>query len=564
MQVAKSTPKIDDRLILREMVKRQLVCKDKLNKLENRIKILEAYKNKPSDRRIELKDFLKQKGLNYKEFFVPMGYYSGAEKVVSADNENKSLTYAKGMNFDPKAGFHIPSRTIVTKDDHSEVLKSASGMKWNPTLKRYTPNVIHNTRYFSSAEGNGDKVIDIMGGLTMDDFARLTNSTEDGVEYINFVQDLIEEEYDNVESELDLILNSKNELKNRLGFSSADGEADKKDTRPIQNVKNLNCRNACLVKHPRSSSKRKSCQDECDKKFRPSEKQDVRREEREGRVEARKGFRSDKRACKDRFEKKEISKSEYQDCLKKERKEKKSNLKESGGNVLTRFYRTSTKVFPVAMLVRSGVIGLTDFNVYGFATRLSPAVLNEKEANEKFTPEAIVKAKEGWAKVSKAWRNLGGNPITLKSAIIKGYRKRPFKVSRKSSFEGYDYGFSSVAGGDDLAIGGYILSGLSALTGLISALNKSGAEKNPYKKGQAPPEYQEGLDDGSVDDVPQQEKDKPYLDPTTGKWLDPETKREIDPITGKYKDTIFGVNKWVVIGIGVAGLFGLYYITKKK
>jgi hypothetical protein len=216
------------------------------------------------------------------------------------------------------------------------------------------------------------------------------------------------------------------------------------------------------------------------------------------------------------------------------------------------------------MLVRSGVIGLTDFNVFGFATRLSPAVLNEKEANEKFTPEAIVKAKEGWAKVSKAWRNLGGNPIALKSAIIKGYRKRPFKVSRKSSFEGYDYEFSSLTGAEEGAIAGYVLSGLTALTGLISAINKSGAEKNPYKKGQTPPEYQEGLDDGSVDDVPQQEKDMPYLDPTTGKWLDPETKREIDPITGKYKDTILGLNKWLAIGIGVAGLFGLYYITKKK
>lgn len=566
MQVAKKTQKIDDRLLLREMVTRQVVCEEKLNKLENRIKILEAYKNKPSDRRIELKDFLKQKGLNCKDFFVPMGYYSGAEKVVSADNENKSLTYAKGMNFDTKAGFHTPSRRIVTKDDHSQILKSASGMKWNPTLKRYTPNVIHNTRYFSSAEGNGDKVIDIMGGLTMDDFSTLTNSTEDGIEYIIFIQDLIQEEYDNVEGELDLILNSKNELKNRLGFSNAEGETD---TRKVEKAKNLGCRNTCLAKHPLSSSRRNACQDDCDKKFRPSEKQDVRREDRESRVVARKGFRSDKMACKDRYEKKEISKSEYQDCLKKERKEKRGTIKESGGNALTRFYRTSAKVFPMAIVVRSGVIGLTDFNVFGFATRLSPAVLNEKEANEKFTPEAIKKAKEGWAKVSKAWKNLGGNPITLKYAIIKGYRKRPLKVSRKSSFDGYDYEFeqkSNVTGEpvSSSVIAGYIASGLSALTGLISALNKSGAEKNPYKKGQTPPEYQEGLDDGSVDDVPEQEKDKPYLDPTTGKWLDPETKREIDPITGKYKDTILGVNKWVAIGIGVAGLFGLYYITKKK
>jgi hypothetical protein len=562
MQVAKSTPKIDDRLILREMVKRQVVCKDKLNKLENRIKILESYKNKPSDRKIELKDFLKQKGLNYKEFFVPMGYYSGAEKVVSADNENKSLTYAKGMNFDPKAGFHIPSRAIVTKDDHSEILKSGSGMKWNPTLKKYTPNAIYNTRYFSSAEGNGDRVIDIMGGLTTDDFARLTNSSEDGVEYINFVQDLIEEEYDNVEGELDLILNSKNELKNRLGFSNADGESD---TRKVEKAKNLVCRNTCITKHPFSSSKRKACQEDCDKKYRPSEKQEGRRDEKDERLDARRGFRSDKKKCKDRYEKKEISKSEYQDCLKKERKEKRESIKESGGNLFVRLGRTTAKITPILALARGGVRILVGFNTWGFATRLSPALLPDAQAKELFKPEAIEKAKIGWLKVARGYKNMGGEVDKLKESIIKGYNKKPYKVSKKASFEGDSvYEFSAVAGVDDATvIATAVTTGLGALASLVSAFTKAGGEKNPYKDNKTPEDYKKALGDDTIETNPIADPNAPILN-EKGEWVEPSTNRPIDPLTGKYKDTILGVNKWVAIGIGVAGLFGLYYITKKK
>ena len=568
MAVNKNIKSVDDRLLLREMVKRKEICENKLNKLNNRIKILEAYKNQPSDRRIELKDFLKQKGINYKEFFVPMGYYSGAEKVVSADNENKILAYGKGMKYDSKVGFHTPIKSIVSKDDHEEVLKSEHGMTWNPSLNRYFPSTVYDTRSFSSAEGNGDRGIDIMGGLRTDDFGKLNNSSEDGRRFINFVQDLIEEEYDNVEGELDLILDSKNKLNERLGYASAEGDeanSEKKDTRPIENKKNLNCRNSCLIKHPTSKSKRESCQTECDKKYRPSEKQEVRRGNREDRKDARKELRSDKKNCKDKYAKKELTKDQYKECLKKERKEKRSEVKEAGGNFLVRFGRFNAKLFPLTALARGGVQVLTDWNSFGFATRLAPAVLNEKEANEKFSPEAIVKAKKGWEKISKAWINMGGNPINLKAKIIKGYRKRPFKVKRNSSFEGDIYEYSAIAGVDDaLEIATAVTTGLSALGGLIGALNKSGAEKNPYKEGQTPPEYAEALKDGTIDTVPEQDKNKPYLDPTTGEWLDPETKRPIDPTTGKYTDTIFGLNKWVAIGIGVASLFGLYYITKKK
>jgi len=49
-----------------------------------------------------------------------------------------------------------------------------------------------------------------------------------------------------------------------------------------------------------------------------------------------------------------------------------------------------------------------------------------------------------------------------------------------------------------------------------------------------------------------------------GEWVKPSTGKVIDPITGKYKDDIFGINKWLAIGIGVAGVFGLYYILKSK
>ena len=351
-------------MLITEMNKRKKLCLVKLQKLSDRINILEGFKNQASGSKINLQDYLKSKGHDYRDFFAPMGYYTPNNMVVSADSENHGLTYHKGMNFNKGIGYHIPERTIVKEDDHQEITSSMFGMTWNPALNHYYPTTVFDSKAYSSAEGMGDTGMDMIGGLRLIDFANLSNENEDSEELTSMVQGLLEEEYDNVEGELDLI--------------------------------------------------------ECDKKFKASQKQTSRRDDREEREKARGEFRADKKDCKEKLAKGEIQKWQYNECVKKERKDKRSDIKDAGGKALVRGWRATAIVNPLLALSRGGVLILVGENTWGFATRLAPALLPDTEARELFKPEAIEKAKIGWKKVEKGYKNMGGDPNKLKSKAIQG------------------------------------------------------------------------------------------------------------------------------------------------
>jgi hypothetical protein len=547
-------------LLINEMNRRKVACLKKLQKISDRINILEQFKKDTSGRKINLKDYLKSKGYDYRDFVVPMGYYTPKGMVVSDDNENQFLTYHKGMKFNKNVGYHIPNRDIVGEKEHQEITSSIYGMTWNPALMHYYPTTIFDSQAYSSAEGIGDTGMDMIGGLRMEDFANLVNDTEEAEELTSMVQGLLEEEFDNVDGELDLIEQAEMQL------SGFDSSFEGQDNRKVQSGKNLACRTGCATKHPFNKTKRKACEEECDKKFKASQKQEGRREDRENRKEARAEFRKDKKGCKEKLKSGEIQKWQYKECVKKERKEKRSEIKDAGGNVLGRTWRATAKVFPLTALGRGGVLILVGENVWGFATRLAPALLPEAEAKELFKADAIAKAKKGWDKVSKAYRNMGGEPDKLRKKAIEGYKKKPYKVSKKESFDGesyYEFEEEQSNFAEPFSIASAVTTGIGALTGLVSAFTKAGGEKNPYKDEKTPESFKEGLKDGSVESNPPTDPNAPALN-EKGEWIEPSTGRPIDPVTGKYKDTIFGLNKWVAIGIGLVGVVGIIYILKGK
>ena len=545
--------------LLDEMNRRKGACLNKLQKISDRINVLEQFKNEAKGKNVDLKTYLKSKGYNYRDFFVPMGYFTPKGLVVSEDAENKVLTYGDGMNFNKNVGYAIPNREIVSDDEHQEITSSIYGMTWNPALMHYYPTTVFDSQAYASAEGIGDTGMDMIGGLKVDDFGNLKNNDEDSEELISMVQGLLEEEFDNVDGELELIEDS--EIKLLGGDSSFDGK--------VESGKNAVCRTTCGAKHSINKRKRESCQKACDVKYKPSQKQEGKREDREERKEARTEFREDKKGCKEKLKSGEIQKWQYKECVKKERKEKRSEIKDAGGNALVRAWRTTAIVNPLLALSRGGVLVLVGANTWGFATRLAPALLHDAEAKELFKPEAIEKAKIGWKKVEKGYKNMGGDPNKLKSKAIEGYKKKPYKVARKSSFDGeavYEYEEKSnfvLVVDDVVAIGSAVATGLGALAGLVSAFTKAGGEKNPYKDGKTPEDYKNAMQDGTVEDSPIVDEKAPILN-EKGEWIEPNTRKVIDPITGKYKDEIFGINKWLAIGIGIVGLVGVYYIVKGK
>ena len=217
--------------LIAEMQKRKKMCLIKLQKLSDRINILEGFKNQTSGKKINLKDYLKSKGYDYKNFFSPMGYYTPNNMVVSADKENEGLNYHNGMSFNKNVGFHITDREMVKDKDHEEITSSMYGMTWNPALNHYYPKTAFDSKAYSSAEGSGDTGMDMIGGLRMEDFANLTNEDDDSIELTSMVQGLLEEEYDNVEGELDLIEDAQMQLYN--GGSRFEGE-EAEDTGKVQ------------------------------------------------------------------------------------------------------------------------------------------------------------------------------------------------------------------------------------------------------------------------------------------------------------------------------------------
>lgn len=545
---------IDDRALLRELKRRKQLCLIKLDKIVSRIKIIDSFHKDPEAIGLNLKEYLSKKGYNFNKFFAPIGYYIGAEKVASSDYETNGLSYAKGMKMDDEIGFPVAIVAIVSPSDQKDLRESKYGMHYDSENRRFIPKSKFDAETFSRADAEGDLGMDIMGGLSLNDIGSLHLKNDDGRVFLNFFNDLLWEEYDNVEEELDLIEGSLNKLTNSE-YSNAEGETE--------SGKNAICRAGCVTKHPFKKSKREDCFKDCDNKFKASQKQEERRESRQERKEARKEFRSDRKSCKESFKSGEMNRKEYEACVKRERQEKRSEIKEAGGNIFVRTGRAFAKVFPLTALSRGGVLVLVEANSFGFSTRLAPALLPESEAKKKFTPEAIELAKKGWSKVKKAWTNLGGNPSNLQEKILKGYNKKPYKIKAedkvKSGFEGVEYEYSNAVGAVSI-----VTAGISALAGLINAINKSGVKNNPYKDGEAPQEYLDALKDGTITNVPKQEPDKPQLDPTTGKWIDPTTGKVIDPTTGEFKDEIFGINKWLAISIGFVGVVGIYYLLKNK
>lgn len=547
-------------MLMEEMQIREKACLSKLKKLSDRINILEKFKNQPSAKNVDLKEYLKSKGIDIGNFFAPLGYFTPNNMVVSNDNENDYLKYHKGMNFNKNVGYHIPERGIVSDEDHKEITSSVYGMTWNPALMHYYPTTVFDTTAYSDAEGIGDTGMDIIGGLRMVDFCGLNNTSEDAQELTSMVQGLLEEEFDNVEDELDLIQDAQKQLYG--GDLSFEGETEE-DTRKTQSGKNLICRSSCS-RHL-NKSKREKCQAECDKKYKASGKQETRRGEREERKEARDEFRADKKSCKEKFKSGELQKWQYKECLKSERKEKRSDIKDAGGNAITRLWRATAVVNPLLATSRGGVLILVGDNTWGFATRLAPALLPDAQAKELFKPEAIEKAKIGWKKVARGYRNMGGDEAKLRAKVIQGYKKKPYKVARKSNFEGDYFEFEEHSNFEytALAVASAVTAGISALAGLVSAFTKAGGEKNPYKEGQTPTDYQNALNDGTIETNPPADGKAPVLN-DKGEWIEQSTGKVVDPMTGKYKDEIFGINKWLAIGIGVVGVVGLYYIFKGK
>lgn len=544
--------------VLRKIKIARRAFNSKQLKIAKRIKLLESFLKEARGTKITFGEWMKAKGIDPKKQFTNIGYYSPLDLSVSDDVENDYLQYPKLMTFNRVAGYYVPIRDLVKDDIHNRITSSSFGMEYNSEKDIYHPKEIYDSYTFTRAESKGDDIFDLSAGFTLSDIQNLKIDSDDEQELVEIVKEAFETEFDLADEENQNIQDVEMDIVVHEKYSNADAEP----------WKNSICRSTCGVKHPFNKSKREECQNECNDDYRPSGVQEGRREDREGRKEARKAARKARREARQRMREGEISRKEFRDRKKDIRQDKRSNIKEYGGSFVSRAWKGIAKVMPITLAGRAGALVLIGQNAFGFATRVAPALIPSNEAKQKFTDEAISGAKESWMKLSNAWENLGGNPDKLKDKIVKGYRKKPMKISRKSSFDGAyeEYSYSNsvsieeYSNAEPASIATAITTGLATVLGLLQTIKK--AKKDPYKSGQTPPEYVDAIKKGALSE-PDPDSNSPQYDPTIDQWVDPKTGKPIDPNTGEYQDNILGMNKWLAIGLGVAVVSSVILLAVK-
>lgn len=541
------------RVLLAKMRENKKACNSKLKKIDVRIGLLEKFIEETRGKKITLSQWLKSKGIDCKKVFPSLGYYTPIGQAVSNDSENKKLKFIEGMVFNAKIKGYVPNANAVSPKYHNDITKHSLGMTFDPALQLYFPTTIYDTELYASAEGSGESIMDVVGCYSPEDIGRFSAFNDDSETIVRNVIELYEEEYDNVEGELDTIYEIEDKLDSeQYSYISKDEkELIKKECR--EKYGTGSDYNKCVRTTKRAERKEDR-----------QERREERKEDRQERKDARKDKREGIKDCKEKYKAGELTKEQYKECQKAERKEKRERVKASGGTWLARVGRGVAKVFPLTASARGGILILTEMNAFGFATRLAPALLPEAESSTKFKPEAITNGKKAWAKVSNAFKNLGGNPDKLKEAILKGYKKKASKVERKASADGSNYVRITVPAYSNIepATATLISTGIGALVSLIGILVANKVPKDPYRNGQAPPEWNDSK--GAVDETPEVDPNSPVVDPKTGEWIDPSTGKRIDPLTGTFKDEIFGMNKWLFYGLLGAVSIGAIVLIRKR
>lgn len=144
---------------------------------------------------------------------------------------------------------------------------------------------------------------------------------------------------------------------------------------------------------------------------------------------------------------------------------------------------------PAIAVPRSAALAGFRLNIFGIASRLYPAFLNEEQLNKhNFNVDNARKAKESWEKISNFWeQKLGGDKKKLQEAISGAWNKPIFRTkkakARKESTANFidELGYSNAADPySAAAIGAYVSLGLSVIGGIAKMIT---ASKNPYNNG---------------------------------------------------------------------------------
>lgn len=506
-------------------------CHVKNAKNEKRLALIDEYLNDEDRFTVTFGEWLTSHGYDGTKYFQPIAFVKQHDLYATNDKENKEIGYADSLKYVKQLGILIPDESILSNVDEKSYHNIISSIE----------NSEYNKKFGSKSE---DSFNEDFFALGTEDILNFSGKDVDGEFDMEEMKHFILNENDIVNDFRDGVINIRQEMANAdASYSNATGSSSAYD--------DSNDR-SCWIRFPFDKDKRETCQK--NKDIRKKEEKEQKEQEKATRKNERNEFRNDKKNCKDRYKKGEISYSDYRKCVKGERIEKRNAIKENGGgNFFGRASNSVNRFNPVTASTRAGALTLIKANFLKLATKLVPAVTNDRSILSKFKPTAIENSKKAYSKVLKAWKAMGGSKDGLDDAITKGWNKKEEKISNRSSFDGSDEEYSNIGGSESgfmalaIAFLGALSTVVNAIVGRQKDMMSSSANLDVGAENINEDLAKEAIENG---DAPIINSDGEFIDPLTGEKIDPKTGNVID-------DKIIGLPKWAfytgvsVVAVGV-------------
>jgi hypothetical protein len=162
----------------------------KLEKVKNRLKIIDRYVADEKSKELTLGQWLKIKGLDIREFFASIGYNSEYDRALSHDSENKFINSAKDVIFDKSKG-----HPIIKTEEKSGI----DGMVFNEHTQRYYP--INDTICYQENLANQKPILNDVEGINLNEIGDLDISNSTNKYKMYWLKEALGCEYDNLDGE---------------------------------------------------------------------------------------------------------------------------------------------------------------------------------------------------------------------------------------------------------------------------------------------------------------------------------------------------------------------------
>ena len=171
-----------------------LICKKalerKLEKVKNRLAIIDRYVADEKSKTMNLSDWLKSNNLDIRKFFSSIGYNPIQDKAISHDSENKFIKSGKNINYDKSKGYPV---FVI------EEMSGIDGYVFNENTQKYYP--IPDGYRYEQELANQKPILTDIEGININEIGELDISSSTNKYKVYWLKEALGSEYDNIEGE---------------------------------------------------------------------------------------------------------------------------------------------------------------------------------------------------------------------------------------------------------------------------------------------------------------------------------------------------------------------------